>query len=236
MKAKIFITITVFMAAVTFVLAHGGEDHNKKKKNTMTTDTVEKVQQAPVQHEHSQELKHQHGEKQTHQEHAHSTEKVRADLDDFPTLHPLVVHFPIVLLLLAFFTQGVSFFVFKYELSWVTLFLLVGGFIGAYVAGEYVHPHTTDLTDNAAAVLEEHETYADYTLWLSGIAVLLKMASHFLLKRKLWVELVVTVVLIASAWCVSIAGHYGAQLTHLEGVGPQGKFLETNGHEDDHQH
>ena len=234
MKAKIFITITVFMAAVTFVLAHGGEDHDKKKKNSMTNDTVEKVQQTPAQHEHSQESRHQHGEKQAHQEHVYGKEKIKADLDDFPTLHPLIVHFPIVLLLLAFFAQGAGLFVFKCELSWVTLLLLIGGFIGAYIAGEYVHPHTNGLTDNAAKVLEEHETYAGYTLWLSAIAVLFKIASRFLLKGKLWIEIVVAVVLAASAFCVSMAGHYGAQLTHLEGVGPQGKFLETNEHE--HQH
>jgi len=44
--------------------------------------------------------------------------------------------------------------------------------------------------------------------------------------RKRVFEIVVALVLIFSAVSVSIAGHWGAYLTHVEGVGPQGKFIE----------
>ncbi|MHA6250018.1 hypothetical protein ACXYMU_18950 [Pontibacter sp. CAU 1760] len=33
--------------------------------------------------------------------------------------------------------------------------------------------------------------------------------------------------LAGAAYFVSMAGHYGAQLVHLEGVGPQGNYLEA---------
>ena len=71
-------------------------------------------------------------------------------------------------------------------------------------------------------------------LWTSFIATLLKIISHFFLKRTLWMEVIVALALFASATFVSIAGHYGAQLTHIEGVGSQGKFLEDGSH--DHTH
>ncbi|WP_291368136.1 hypothetical protein [Cyclobacterium sp.] len=37
----------------------------------------------------------------------------------------------------------------------------------------------------------------------------------------------VALLLIASGYAVSRTGHYGAQLVHIEAVGPQGKFLES---------
>ncbi|MBF9252170.1 hypothetical protein I2I11_02580 [Pontibacter sp. 172403-2] len=151
-----------------------------------------------------------------------------ASYDAFPTLHPLVVHFPLVLLLLAAIAQVAAFFVFKRELSWVTLLLLAGGFIGAVVAATLVHLHTQGLAERAQQVLEIHETYATYTLWLSGIAVLIKAISHFYFKRRLMAEIVTVVVVVASATFVSLAGHYGSQLAYVEGIGAQGRFIEQH--------
>ena len=42
---------------------------------------------------------------------------------------------------------------------------------------------------------------------------------------------IVAVVLLSAAYDVPQAGHYGAQLVHIEGVGPQGDFLEL-----EHEH
>lgn len=157
-------------------------------------------------------------------------ENVEAPLDDFPTLHPLVVHFPIVLLLIAVASQLASMFVFKKELSWVTLFLLVGGFIGAYAASNFVHPHTATLSPFTQQVLEEHEEFAYLTVWIAGIAFVLKAISHFFLKRNIIGEAVVTILLIGSAYTVSTAGHYGAQLTHVETVGYEDESAEEGDH------
>lgn len=159
---------------------------------------------------------------------------VDASMDDFSTLHPLIVHFPIVLLLLAFLTDIAAFFLWKKQLNWLSLLLLAGGFLGAYIASIFIHPHTTGLSEPAIAVLEKHELYASYTLWLSGIGLLLKGISLFLLKNKLWLEIIIVVLLSGAAFTVSKAGHYGATLTHIHGVGVQGNFMET--HEDGHNH
>lgn len=200
--------------------AHGGADHKKNKE-------AEKVEQPPVE----QAEAHEHEEaKELH------TVQGQATLDDFPSLHPLVVHFPIVLILLASISALFGLFVFKEQLSWVTIFLAAGGLLGAYIAGNYVHPHTSGLSDNAEWLLTEHERFASYTIWTAIAALLLKLISHFFLKRKFWSEALVALVLIGSAYCVGHAGHYGAQLTHLEGVGPQGKFLETETHDHSHDH
>ena len=48
--------------------------------------------------------------------------KEEVALDEFDNLHPLVVHFPIVLLLFAALLQGIQLFVLKRNLDWVILF------------------------------------------------------------------------------------------------------------------
>ncbi|SDM55186.1 Uncharacterized membrane protein [Catalinimonas alkaloidigena] len=159
-----------------------------------------------------------------------------AELSDFPTLHPLVVHFPIVLLLIAALTQLAQFVVFRRELSWVTLVLLALGFATAYISASFTHPHTHGLSEHARAVLQEHDQYASFTLWLSGIAVLLKAGTFWLPRYKVWGEAVVALVLIGAAYSVSMAGHHGSQLAYLEGVGPQGRFLESQEEEGEEGH
>ena len=160
-----------------------------------------------------------------------SSDEVMADFEDFPNLHPLVVHVPIMMLPLAALLQLIGFFVFKREISWIVLGIVVFGFIGAYAASNWTHPHVTGLPSDIQKVYDAHDTYASWTLWLSGIAVLLKVGSHFFLDRAVWAEGVVVLVLLASTYTVSIAGHYGSQLVYVEGVGPQGDYLETGEHE-----
>lgn len=88
------------------------------------------------------------------------SDSVQADLDTFPNLHPMVVHFPIVLLLLAVILQLIQLFVMNRTMDWVILLTIGSGFIGAYAAGTLVHPHTEGLTEMAKNVLEQHDKYA----------------------------------------------------------------------------
>ena len=113
------------------------------------------------------------------------------------------------------------------------IYIGLGGFIGAYLVSTVFHPHTGELGEAAKQVLARHDQYADYTIWASGLALLLKIVSHFFLQRKWWMETLVVLALAGAAFSVSKAGHYGATLVHLHGVGPQGRYLETH---TDHTH
>ena len=151
-------------------------------------------------------------------------------LNEFPTLHPLVVHIPIMLLMLAAVVQLVSLFLFKRELSWTAWAMLLIGFVGAYASSNWFHAHASNLPPATQALLEEHELYADYTIWLSGAALVVHSINLFFLKRKLWLSIIAAGLITASAVVVAIAGHHGAELVHKHGVGAKGIMLEQHHH------
>jgi uncharacterized membrane protein len=147
-------------------------------------------------------------------------------INAFPNYHPLIVHFPIVLLLIALVFQFLSFFVFKNEFSWTTLILLVLGVLTTWLASNSFHAMPGELTGRAKEIFDRHEQMADFTWWFALAALLLKIVSHFVFKRKLLTEVGVTLLLVGSAITVSIAGHHGAMLVYMQGIGPQGKYLD----------
>ena len=218
-KNSLFLSIFFLFLIANALFAHG---ENGQKKNQQ--DSIETLN-FPVVHSH-----------QETDEHLMIVENsiVDAAMDDFSNLHPLVVHFPIVLLILAFLAQIASLFFWKKQLNWMTFLLLLSGFVGAYIASVFVHPHTTGLSEAATLVLEKHDLFADYTMWLSGIGLLMKAISIFFFKDKLWLEISIALLLTGAAFTVSKAGHYGATLAHIHGVGVQGNFIET--HDDGHNH
>lgn len=150
---------------------------------------------------------------------------------DFPKLHPMVVHFPIVFLMLAFIGQIISFMVFRRELSWVTLVLVVIGFIGAYLSAGIFHggdPNLSLLDPVTRATFEKHEQYANYTVWVSGVAALAKIVSHFFLKRKIVPEIIVLLLLATASYTIAVTGDMGGRLVHIDGVGVQGNKLPAH--------
>jgi uncharacterized membrane protein len=209
----LYILIILMFATVTLSHAHGGKKH---KKDSLPQDSSNvKVDSAEHDHQHSNETDDKN-------------EPVNADLDDFPSLHPLIVHFAIVLIVIATFLQIINVWLMKREFAWVITGCIVIGFNTALVASTKLHPHTAGLSEHAKLVLQQHDLYADWTLYLAGLAGTLQIINLFVFKQKRWAVAVVSIAMIAATYCVIHAGHYGAQLVHIEGVGPQGKFLEQH--------
>tara|TARA_R110001592_G_scaffold68626_1_gene210277 strand:- start:35212 stop:35877 length:666 start_codon:yes stop_codon:yes gene_type:complete len=219
-KPMLHISLTLgllLLLSIPAALAHGDDDHNKK-------DSTEQLGQVQDNDDHGEAAP---GIK------AKGNQPVKADFDEFPNLHPLIVHFPIVLLLLAALLSIANIFFLKRDLDWIITIFTGLGALGAYAAGRWFHPHAHDLTEQMQAVLDQHDLYADWTIWLSITAFVLQLISQFVLKQKRWAVIVVSLVLAGAAYSVSQAGHYGSQLVHIEGVGPKGKYLET---EESHEH
>ncbi|AGA79438.1 MULTISPECIES: hypothetical protein [Echinicola] len=225
------LTMKNILKAVVLVLfttatlsAHDGHK-NKQDSTAQQADTVMNAHSTGEEHKD-----HTHAsEADSHDSHpqdAHYEKKVTADLADFPTIHPLIVHFAIVLLIVGAILAVVNIFFIKRELAWTAFAMVLVGFVAAYLAGRNFHPHTHGLTEHAKLVLEQHDFWADWTINLGFIGLLLQGINLFIFKSKRWAMAIVAVVLLSAAYAVAHAGHYGAQLVHIEGVGPEGKFLE----------
>ena len=202
MKTIFFFLAFLFIVSTPLSYAH--EQHNKDTSQISQSSKESQLLMEKEMFEHQQ------------------MEAVNA----FPNYHPLIVHFPIVLLIIAALFQLLSFFFYKKEFSIVTLLLLFVGVVTAWLSSNPLHAMPGELYGKTKEIFETHEQMAAYTWWLSLIALILKSSSQFVLKRKLWVELAATLFLIASAITVSIAGHHGSMLVHMEGVGPLGKYLD----------
>lgn len=219
MNRRIFILLLFWVSiCAPGVLAHEGHNKNAANVNANSAASSEQRKDANATAEPVQ------------QPDSVADPNAGSHTAEFPTLHPLVVHFPIVLIILAAIIQLASLFVFRRELSWLVVFLAAFGAVGAYLSSNVFHPHTTGLSENAQRLLTEHELYADWTFWLAVAGLFAKGISNFFLDRKWWSEGVASVALILAATAVAVAGHHGAELVHKEGVGPQGKFLEKHDH------
>lgn len=214
----LLICATILLISISLGFAHGGKKH--KKDSVKTADSIAMAQQhvaGDTVHHHDEGM-------------AHDEKKVTADLADFPTLHPLIVHFAIALIIVAAGIQLFNLYFMKKEISWIITAILMAGVLAAWFASRNFHPHTHGLTEHAKQVLAQHDKWADWTINSGIVALILQLVNLFLFKDKRWAVAVVAVVLAVSAYSVARAGHYGSQLVHIEGIGPQGKFLEMDHH------
>lgn len=209
----------------TKVAAHGKEKHNK------TSAVADSAHQRPAVIETKPDTASNAGKRAVEVAVVpKADQKLHAAMEDFPHIHPLIVHFPIMLLMVAAAMQFLNILFQQKALNWAVLIMVVLGFISAYAASHWSHPHTSGLSAHAELVLEQHDKYAEYTIYLSGLGLLAQLLTVFVFRGKRWSAAVAALILIGAGYAVSMAGHYGAQLVHIEGVGPQGKYLEKHHH------
>lgn len=136
--------------------------------------------------------------------------------------HPLSVHFPIALLLIASLFKAVGLWSSKLTWSHGGRILLALGVIGIWIA-----IYTGDLADGIVSrqlcdptILKTHENYAYITAWLFSGALILDLIVAFteFLKKKA-IFLIIVLLMLTGSGFLTYVGHLGAELVYQQAAG-----------------
>ncbi len=141
---------------------------------------------------------------------------------DFTHFHPMVVHFPIALLILGFISETAS-LIFKRKFFADTAFLLlvVGaiGAIAAVLSGSYAADGIEEAGTLKQAV-ETHEAAAKLAMWLALVAAAFRVILAIAKKYRGALRIASLLLFLIAAAAVGRAGYYGGELVfkHAAGV------------------
>lgn len=97
-----------------------------------------------------------------------------------PHFHALVIHFPIALIIVGFFSELIALFSKKEFFKQASFYLLLLGALGAiiaFISGSYAGD---GMTDGLLQVpMELHEEAVLITLWLAIITALIRAAMYY---------------------------------------------------------
>lgn len=140
-------------------------------------------------------------------------------------LHPALVHFPIVLILLGTLVALPAAITARWHLRWIAAALLALGALGALAASATGEEdgEAVEHAPGVGALLEQHEEWAERTQGFSVAAGVFAIAAAAATLR--WSRAASgfgaasAVVAIAASVCVFQTGHYGGQLVYRHGAG-----------------
>ena len=141
-------------------------------------------------------------------------------LDEFPTLHPMVVHLPVVLLPFAFLLLVIEFFSRSKSPQLPPIIATFGGTAGALMASYWLHPHVESISRDALEVLEAHDLFAYITTGFASGASMCLLLRYFRWNspdRRWWTGSAL-ILLFFSSLSVAATGHLGATLSHIHQV------------------
>ncbi|OYV06233.1 MAG: hypothetical protein CFE26_07425 [Verrucomicrobiales bacterium VVV1] len=141
-------------------------------------------------------------------------------------LHPAIVHFPIVLILLGTFVAVIAAFIKRWHLPWFSAGLLMLGALGAIGAtwsGGEDEERAENLSPQADKILEEHEEWGERTRNVAIAAAVLGVAALVTASRfpkvARGLSAATALVAIGASYCVAETGHYGGLLVYKHGAG-----------------
>lgn len=158
-----------------------------------------------------------------------------------PNLHPMIVHFPIALFMLAILMDVAGYFLPKTwwdEKKNLILYGLSGvAAVGTYFSGKeaadsiFIEAETQNL-------LTAHADWAEYTVWFMGLYALLRIGIYLWEKEEIKIiRIGLTLLSFVGAFLLFQTGDRGAQMVFKYGVGVQAVDLENpvqHDHETDH--
>jgi len=141
-------------------------------------------------------------------------------------LHPALVHFPIVLIILGTVAAVFSLVLDRWHIREWTAVLLVLAALGAVAAtwsgGDQAREVRPTLSPAVKQLLHNHaewgETTRNVTLAAAALAVI-ALALQRLPRLALAVRLILVLVALGATWSVIQTGHFGGEMVYHQGVG-----------------
>ncbi len=141
---------------------------------------------------------------------------------DLTHLHPMIVHFPIALLIVGFVCECVG-IVFKKKLftDSALLLLVIGalGAVAAFLSGKYAGEGLIEAGTLKQAV-ETHEQAAELSMWLAVAATIFRVVLAFLKRYSGPLRWISLALFFAVVLAIARTGFYGGELVfkHAAGV------------------
>ena len=144
-------------------------------------------------------------------------------MPDLTHIHPMLVHFPISLLIIGFLSETIGLILKKEFFSTAGFYLLLLGAAGAgaaYLSGDAAGDGITEVGALKLA-LETHEGAAELTVWLAGIAAVVRIAIVMLKKYSGMYKTAAYVLFLCAVLAVARTGFYGGELVYKHAAGVQ---------------
>ena len=138
-------------------------------------------------------------------------------------LHPIIVHFPIALLLVGLVADLFGHFAKKKFFSKAGLLLLLlgtAGTIAAFLSGDHAGEGMPEIGSLSQAV-DIHEEAAELTLWLAIITSVVRLASLWIVRYGKLLTLTALGLFLITAASVARTGYYGGELVYKHAAGVQ---------------
>ena len=138
-------------------------------------------------------------------------------------LHPMIVHFPIALLIVGFLSDLIGVFLKKDFFSKAGFYLLIlgtAGVIAAYFSGNIAGDGVSEAGVLKQA-LENHEEAAELSLWLMVIASVVRIGIVLFKKYSGIFKWVAILLFLAGILSIARTGYYGGELVFKHAAGVQ---------------
>ncbi len=142
---------------------------------------------------------------------------------DTTHIHPMIIHFPIALLIIGFMFDLFGVLVKKEFFSKTGFYLLILGTLGvvaAYISGNIAGEGIAEAGSLKQAI-ETHEDAAALTLWLMVITSVVRIGLVMLKKFKGAFQLIYLILFLAGVLSIARTGFYGGELVFKHAAGIQ---------------
>jgi uncharacterized membrane protein len=143
-----------------------------------------------------------------------------------PNIHPMIVHFPIALILTAIGADLLSLAIRRWDWlrpATVALYLVGGASaVFTYFTGTWA-ADSVSVAAEAQSVLTEHSNLGWWTMWFFGVYALVRLGAHLWprTRGRTWVQAALLVVALGGSYLLYQTGDHGAMMVYRYGVGVQ---------------